>query len=98
MGMQQHQAGSNGEQRIAEKVNGMTHFFAIALDHGLQFYNILGCGLPLVKTVQTINDRQYAEHKIKTDIRHRNILPQGRNKQYHRDEKLNSQAAIQVRR
>ena len=94
MGMQQHQAGSNGEQRIAKKVDGMAHFLTIALDHGLQFDNILGCSFPLVKAIQTINDRQYAEHKIKTDIRHRDILPQRRNKQYHRDGKSHSRAAI----
>ena len=98
MGVQQQQAGNNGEYRIAEKVDGISHFLTIALDHSLEFDNIFGCGFPLVKTVQTINDRQYAEHKIQTDIRHRDILPQGRNKQYHRDGILNSRSAISARR
>ena len=44
MSMQHQQAGNNGEQRVAEKVDGISHFFTIALDHDLQFGNILGCG------------------------------------------------------
>lgn len=96
MSMQHQQAGNNGEQRVAEKVDGISHFFTIALDHGLQFGNILGCGFAPVKTVQTINDRQHADHKIKTDIYHRNIIPQGKDKQYHRDEKRSYRAANQL--
>lgn len=35
MGVQQQQAGNNGQNRVTEKVDGMGHFFTIALDQGL---------------------------------------------------------------
>ena len=96
--MQQQQAGDDGQYRVTEQVDRITHFLTITLDHDLQFGNILGRGFPLLKAIQTKNDRQYAEYKIKTDIRHRDILPQGRNKQYHRNEKFHSRAAISKHR
>ena len=94
MGMQHQQAGNNGEYRVAEKVDGISHFFTIALDHGLQFDNILRRGFTLIKTVQAINNRQYTDHKIETEIYHRDILPQSRNKLYHHDGKSSSRSTM----
>ncbi len=54
----------------------MPHFFTIALDHRLQFYDIFGRDLSLDKAIQAINDRQHADDKIDTDIHNLVILTQ----------------------
>ena len=82
MGEQQQQAGNNGEYRITEQVDGMTHFFTIALDHHLQFCDILRCDLSLHKAIQAINNRQHPDNKIDTDIHNPTILTQLDAEQY----------------
>jgi hypothetical protein len=82
MGVQQQQAGNNGEYCITEQVDGMSHFFTIALDHRLQFFDILRCDLSLDKAIQAINNRQHPDNKIETDIHNPAILTQLKAEQY----------------
>jgi len=82
MGEQQQQAGNNGEYRITEQVDGMSHFFTIAFDHRLQFFDILRCDLSLDKAIQAISNRQHPDNKIKIDIHKPIILTQLNAEQY----------------
>ena len=76
MGVQQQQAGNNGEYCVTEQVDGISHFFTIAFDHDLQLGNIFRRSLALIKAVQGINNRQHSKNKIQTDIRHPRIVTQ----------------------
>jgi len=82
MGEQQQQAGNNGEYCITEQVDGMSHFFTIALNHRLQFFDILRRDLSLDKAIQAINNRQHTDNKIDTDIHNPTILTQLNAEQY----------------
>ncbi len=54
----------------------MSHFFSVALDHGLQFFDISRRDLSLHKAVQTVNNRQHSDNKIETDIHNAAIVTQ----------------------
>ncbi len=60
----------------------MTHFFTIALDHRLQFFDFFRCDLSLDKAIQAINNRQHPENKIDTDIHNPTIVTQLNGEQY----------------
>ena len=60
----------------------MSHFFTIALDHRLQFFDITRCDLSLDEAIQAINNRQYPENKIHTDIHNSSIVAQLNGEQY----------------
>jgi len=60
----------------------MTHFFTIALDHRLQFIDILRCDLSPDKAIQAINNRQHPDNKIDTDIHNPTIVTQLNGEQY----------------
>ena len=75
---------------MTEQVDGMTHFFTIALDHHLQFFDILWCDLSLDKTIQAINNRQHPENIIDTDIHNPTIITQLNGQQYNESKWLES--------
>ena len=79
---QQQQARNNGQYRITEQVDGMPHFFTIALDHRLQVFDFFRRRLSLDETIQAINNRQHPENKIDTDIHNSNIVTQLNGEQY----------------
>ena len=60
----------------------MTHFFTIALDHRLQFIDILRCDLSPDKAIQAINNRQHPDNKIDADIHNPTIVTQLYGEQY----------------
>ena len=60
----------------------MSHFFTIALDHGLQFFNISGSDLSLHEAIQAISYCQHPENKIHTDIHNSSIVAQLNGEQY----------------
>jgi len=82
MGVQQQQAGNYGEYCVTEQVDGMSHFFTIALDHRLQFCDILRCDFSLDKGIKAIQNRQHPDNKIKIDIHKPTILTQLNAEQY----------------
>jgi hypothetical protein len=61
---------------MAEHVNGMTHFFAIALNHRLQLFDILRCDLSLDKPIQAITNRQHPDNQSNTEIHNTTIVTQ----------------------
>ena len=60
----------------------MTHFFTIAFDHRLQFFDIFRCDLSLDEAIQAIKNRQHPENKIDTDIHNPGIVTQLKGEQY----------------
>ena len=60
----------------------MRHFFTIAFDQRLQFFDFFGRDLSLVKTIQAIGDREHPDDKIDTDIHNPAILTQLIDEQY----------------
>jgi hypothetical protein len=60
----------------------MTHSFTIALDHRLQFIDILRCDLSPDKAIQAINNCQHPDNKIDTDIHNPTIVTQLNGEQY----------------
>jgi len=60
----------------------MCHFFTIALDHRLQLFDITRRDLSLDEAIQAINNCQYPENKIHTDIHNSSIVTQLNDEQY----------------
>ncbi len=71
---------------MTEQVDGMTHFFTIALDHQLQFFDIFRCGLSLKEPIQAIYYRQQTEKKIDTEVHNPVMVTQIDDDQYLRIE------------
>jgi hypothetical protein len=82
MGEQQHQAGNNGQYRITEQVDGMSHFLAITLDHRLQFFDIFRGTLALDKAIYAIGYCQDSENEIKAGTHSAVIVTQLKGEQY----------------
>lgn len=57
-------------------MDGMAHFFTIALDHRLQFFYFFWCDLSLDKAIQAISNRQHAENKIDIAVHNPTIVIQ----------------------
>lgn len=54
----------------------MTHFFTIAFDHRLQFFDFFRCDLSLDKAIQAINNGQHPDNKVDTDIHYSTMVTQ----------------------
>jgi hypothetical protein len=76
MSEQQQQACNNGQYRITEQVDGIPHFFTIAFDHRLQFFDFFRCRLSLDEAIQAINNSQHPESKVDTDTHNPGIVTQ----------------------
>ena len=79
---QKQYASNDGEYRITDQVDGMTHFFTIALDHRLQFFDFFRRDLSLDKAIDAITNAQHPENKIDTDIHKSAIVTQLNGEQY----------------
>jgi hypothetical protein len=79
---QKQYASNDGENRITDQVDGMAHFFTIALDHRLQFFDFFRRDFSLDKAIEAITNAQHSKNKIDTDIHKSAIVTQLDSKQY----------------
>ena len=76
MRVQQQQTGDDGHYRVTEQVNGMPHFFTVAFDHGLQFFDAFGCCFAPVIRIQAVGNREHTDNEVKTHIHNAAMIPQ----------------------
>jgi len=52
----------------------MAHFFPIAFNHGLQFFDSFGCRFALHVAVEAVGDRQHSKNEIKADTHNTSMV------------------------